>query len=221
MVQIVAAAESLKAGQKLTSDMLTTKSLPTTAVGANAIQNPASIVGQTTRYPVPEGTLLTSDLLVAPAKVNSLSFQIPPGLRAMTVPVSNNDSPATLTAPGDFVDVMVSAKATVLGQPVSAAQVALGRNPGDIDAVVTVLQNVQVLSVDRSIVPDGVPYDSSVRGTPPSGKDNVGFFTLALTPDQAQLLWLAQQQGKLGIILRPFGDDQRPGLQPRIEPVRP
>jgi pilus assembly protein CpaB len=221
LVQVVTASTNIKAGQKLTSDMFSIKSLPVSAVPASSLKSVDQAVGQTTRYPVQAGSQLTSDILVAPAKVSTLSFQIPPGLRAMTIPVSNTDSPSSLTAPGDFVDVLVRSKAAVLGLPVSAAQVGLGRNPSDVEAVVMLLQNVQVLSVDRGIVPNGVPYDSSVRGTPPDAKDNVSFLTLALTPDQAQLLWLAQDGGKLGIILRPFGDDERPGIQPRVEPVRP
>ena len=220
-VQVVTASTNIRPGQKLTSDMITLKSLPANAVPSSAIRSVDQVVGQTTRYPIQAGSQLTADVLVAPARVNTLSFQIPPGLRAMTIPVSNTDSPSLLTAPGDFVDVLVRSKAAVLGLPVSAAQVGLGRNPTDIEAVVMLLQNVQVLSVDRGIVPNGVPYDSSVRGTPPDGKDNVGFLTLALTPDQAQVLWLAQDQGKLSVVLRPFGDEDRPALQPRVEPVRP
>lgn len=221
LVQVVTASGNLRAGQKLTSDMITLKSLPASAVPASALRSVDQVVGQTTRYPVQTGAQLTNEILVAPAKVNTLSFQIPPGLRAMTIPVTDTDSPATLTAPGDFVDIMVRSKATVLGLPVSAAQVGLGRTPSDIEGVIMLLQNVQVLSVDRGIVPDGVPYDASVRGNPPSEKGNVSFITLALTPDQAQLLWLAQDEGKLGVVLRAFGDDERPGLQPRVEPVRP
>jgi pilus assembly protein CpaB len=221
LVQVVTASGNIKAGQKLTSDMVSLKSLPANAVPATALRSVDQVVGQTTRYPIQTGSQLTGDILVAPAKVNTLSFQIPPGLRAMTIPVTNTDSPSALTAPGDFVDVMVRGKANILGLPVSAAQVGLGRNPTDIEGVVMLLQNVQVLSVDRGIVANGVPYDASVRGTPPAEKDNVSFLTLALTPEQAQVLWLAQDQGKLGVVLRPFGDEDRPSLQPRVEPVRP
>jgi Flp pilus assembly protein CpaB len=44
--------------------------------------------------------------------------------------------------------------------------------------------------------------------------------TLAVTPEQAQLLWLASQEGKLTITLRAFGDDKIADLGTIAEPIR-
>ncbi|MGE5596921.1 MAG: RcpC/CpaB family pilus assembly protein, partial [Hyphomicrobiales bacterium] len=78
---------------------------------------------------------------------------------------------------------------------------------------------VQVLAVQREFVDDGVPYDASTRGEPIGDDDKVNYVTLAVTPEQAQLLWLASQEGALTLSLRPFGDDAAAALTPIAEPI--
>jgi Flp pilus assembly protein CpaB len=57
-----------------------------------------------------------------------------------------------------------------------------------------------------------------VRGEPPEKSDSIGFVTLAVTPEQAQALFLAQKEATLTIVLRPFGDDAEVALAPFLEP---
>jgi pilus assembly protein CpaB len=153
--------------------------------------------------------------LVAAPQVKALSFEIPPGLRGMAIPVSIKDTPAALIAPGDFVDVIVSTDADVLNQSAASATPSAANGK----AAATLVQNVQVLSVDRNFANTGVVYDSSTRGTPPGSKDDVSFVTLAVTPEQAQLLWLAQDGGELTLVLRAFGDDKVLPLNTQNEPL--
>lgn len=216
-LRVVVAAQPIAAGDKITSDMLTTRELPQAAVAADALTDQALALGQVARYPVARGEQLVRSRLVEAPKVQALSFQIPPGLRGMTIPVSTNNTPAALLAPGDFVDVIVSVDAILLtGRAPTGAIVTAGR---DLKGTATLLQNVQVLSVDRNYADTGVVYDASTRAAPPAEKDRVSFVTLAVTPDQAQLLWLAQDNGKLTLVLRPFGDDAVVPLTPRLEPL--
>ena len=225
-VPVVVARQDLVAGQKISNENVELKSLPQNALTPGAIATLDKALGLTVRYPVARGEQLTDARVVGGARADAassanargLSFQIEPGQRAMTIPVSITNTPAALIAPGDFVDVIVSIKATSLVVASRLPQVA-GRDAADLTGAATILQNVQVLSVQRTIIEGGVPYDSSVRGALPSDKDNIGFVTLAVKPDQAQLLWLASQEGKLTIILRPFGDQEQIPLAPRIEPL--
>ncbi len=213
---VIVAAQPIAIGTQITADMLTTKQVATSAIAADAIRDKTLAIGQVARYPISRGdTLSTSELVSAP-QVKSLSFEIPPGLRGMTIPVSINNTPSALIAPGDFVDVIVSADAVLLNGNVVTLP---GNNQQQARGSATLLQNVQVLSVDRNFADTGVVYDSSVRGTPPEAKDSVSFVTLAVTPDQAQLLWLAQDSGKLTIVLRAFGDDKVVTLTPDVEPL--
>jgi Flp pilus assembly protein CpaB len=78
---------------------------------------------------------------------------------------------------------------------------------------------VLVLAVQKAQV-EGVPYEPAARGAPP--KDGtITYLTLAVTPDQAQMLTLAVERSKtITVALRPFGDDETPELSPFLEPIR-
>ena len=209
---VVVAKQDLAAGAKVTADALELKTIPQAALSPGVVQAREDAIGKTVRYPVTQGEQLTTGRLVQPPNAQILSFQIPPGLRAMTIPVSTNNTPAALIAPGDFVDILVSTDASVL-----SARAALS----DLAASGTLLQNIQVLTVDKSFVADGAPYDASVRGQAPGSSQSIGFVTLAVLPEQAQSLWLAQDRGKLTLTLRPFGESDIVPLVPKIGPLAP
>ena len=169
-----------------------------------------------------------------PGGKRAMSYQIPPGKRAFTIPVSVTRSPAALSAPGDFVDVIAVMRLKDLGLEPAAEETGgvlrrriLGdRNAGsgpddDRWAAATVLQSVQVLAVQRHYIDSGVPYNPSVRGAPPRDA-NINFVTLAVTPEQAQVLALTVEQAKaVTLALRPFGELEPKNLAPFAEPVRP
>jgi len=217
-LSVVVASEDIVAGKKVTDSMVELKALPETAVISDAATAKEQVVGQTLRYPAAKGEQLSNLRLVEPPKVQALSFQIPPGMRGFTIPVSVSNSPAALLAPGDFVDVLVSvdAETLVVGEP--PVPVAGAGEEGNLKAAVTLLQNVQVLSVQRDYVDNGVPYEPSVRGEPPKD-DSVSYVTLSLTPEQAQLLWLASQEGAVTLALRAFGDAEIKDLGAVTEPL--
>ena len=219
-VSVVVAAEDIPAGTKITSSQVDARQLPRELLVAGALTDTSAVVGQTARYPIARGEQVAPARLVASKESKSLSFQIPPGLRGFTLGVTTTNSPAALIAPGDFVDVIVSAELTRL-RPLGAANPTLSATDTDKPkAAVTLLQNVQVLSVQRKHVDTGVVYDSSTRGDPPGEKDEVSFVTLALTPEQSQLLWLASQEAKVTLTLRGFGDAGIADLTTVAEPIR-
>ncbi len=207
MMSVVVATQDLQPGTKITESMVDIKSLPETAVSGSSLTSLDKAVGQTLRYPAAKGEQISSLRLVEPPNAKALSFQIPQGLRGFTIPVTVTNSPASLTVPGDFVDVLFSGSAESLGlkPPIAESVVSVS----GIRDVITLLQNVQVLAVQRVYVDDGVPYDNTVRGVAPE-KESVSNVTLALTPEQAELLWLAvaEQEGKVTFALRGFGDSK-------------
>jgi pilus assembly protein CpaB len=217
-ISVVVAAEDIAAGQKVTDSMVELKALPETAVISDAAMAKDQVVGQTLRYPVAKGEQLNNLRLVEPPKTQALSFQIPQGMRGFTVPVSVSNSPAALLAPGDFVDVLVSVdmESLAVGEPPAPVQGVLAIEGAK--AAVTLIQNVQVLAVQRDYVDNGIPYDPSVRGEPPKD-DSVSYVTLALAPEQAQTVWLALQDGAVTLALRAFGDGEIKNLGPATEPL--
>ena len=116
-------------------------------------------------------------------------------------------------------DVIVTAKVATLATTAQSAPVVTNNSNNDFKAAVTLIQNVQVLSIQKNFVANGVPYDATVRGRPDDKTDG-SYVTLALTPDQAQLLTLASQDGKVTLTLRAFGDAKVADVAPIAEPVR-
>jgi pilus assembly protein CpaB len=143
-----------------------------------------------------------------------LSSVIPPGMRAVSVAVNNVIGVAGFVLPGTRVDVLVT-----------------GQAPGGGDnnrMTTTVLENILVISAGTKMQPDA-------RGQP----ENVPVVTMLVTPEQAELLTLAANEGRIQLVLRNPTDDkaqkpsgvrvstlysgsapEKPKEQPRPRPVR-
>ncbi|MBI3278396.1 MAG: Flp pilus assembly protein CpaB [Acidobacteria bacterium] len=132
---------------------------------------------------------------------------IPVGMRAVTVRVSDVVGVAGFVLPGLRVDVL-----------------ATGRPPaqGSETMTTTVLQNILVLSAGQTIQPDS-------RGQ----AINAPTVTLLVTPEQAEILTLAGNEGRIQLVLR-NGSDQElqntPGVlttalyrgnRPPVKPAAP
>ena len=108
-----------------------------------------------------------------------LAPTIPVGMRAVTVRVNDVASVAGFVLPGMRVDVLVT-----------------GRPPqGTGDMTTTALQNIQVLSAGTTIQPDA-------RGQ----AINAASVTLLVTPEQAETLTLAGNDGRIQLVLRNSSD---------------
>ena len=106
---------------------------------------------------------------------------IPPGMRAISVRVNDVVGVAGFVLPGMRVDVLVT-----------------GRPPGRDDTVTTtVLQNIAVLSAGKTIQVDSKSQSIS---TP--------VVTLLVTPEQAESLTLANNEGRIQLVLRNSTDQQ-------------
>jgi len=110
-----------------------------------------------------------------------LSPLIPPGLRAISVRVNDVVGVAGFVLPGMRVDVLVT-----------------GLPPGHEGMMTaTVLQNITVLSAGQTIQVDAK-----------SQSINTPVVTLLVTPAQAEALTLANNEGKIQLILRNSSDQQ-------------
>jgi pilus assembly protein CpaB len=104
---------------------------------------------------------------------------IPVGMRAVTVRVTEVVGVAGFVLPGMRVDVLVT-----------------GRPPDSSDTVTTtVLQNIVVLSAGQNYQPDA-------KGQ----AINANTVTLLVSPEQAELLTLAGNEGKIQLVLRNGSD---------------
>ena len=145
------------------------------------------LLGTVVRNPITAGQPLTKGSLVGPDDRGFLAAALGPGMRAVTVPVSNTTGVAGFIFPGDRVDM-------VLTQDVTGG----GDGPA-LKVSETIIRNVRVLATDQRI-------DSKNE----EGKTVVKTFstvTLEATPRIAEKIAVAQSMGSLSLALRSIADN--------------
>jgi pilus assembly protein CpaB len=204
MTKVVVAAQDIQARTTLKSDMVKTIDVPIDSALSGGYSDTTAVVGQTTRYPLVENEQVTGLKIgiTDNIKDQGLSSVLPAGMRAFSVKVSEETGVGGMILPGDLVDVIAILKANTVG----------------VDKAVTIVQGVEVLAVAQNaqepIPPaqtDGTatPEASGTLGErPEDAKPNpeARTVTLAVTPEQAQLLALVYTLGEMTISLRSFGD---------------
>ncbi|MDC7685162.1 Flp pilus assembly protein CpaB [Asticcacaulis sp. BYS171W] len=111
-----------------------------------------------------------------------MAVMLAPGMRAMAVPVSVENTAGGFILPGDRVDILVSAE--------------VRKSDGQSNFVARpVLRNVKVLAIDQAV--QAKADQPSVIGATA---------TLELTPEDGQALAQAKAQGTLSLMLRSYAD---------------
>jgi pilus assembly protein CpaB len=133
-------------------------------------------LGRVLLYPVTVNEPLTASKLSTSEGVEGVPSTIEPGYRAVSVPISDTSGGVGLIQPNSRVDVLFT-------------------KPGTMAEAVTttILQDVKVLAMGRATQP-GQPIDPRAPRAPVA--------TLVVTPEQAQKLELAKNQGKISLALR-------------------
>jgi pilus assembly protein CpaB len=150
-----------------------------------------SLVGTVVRYPITAGQPLTQGALVHPDDRGFLAAALGPGMRAVTVKVSQEQGVAGFVFPGDRVDV-------VLAQEIKIKEGSSSYPDEQLFTAETIVNNVRVLATDQR-------YDAEDE----TGKTPVrtfGSVTLEATPEIAERIAVAQGMGKLSLALRPLAD---------------
>jgi pilus assembly protein CpaB len=213
LVPVVVATRDLQANTTLTSDMLKVQPVPPDVALSGVYGRTDALAGTVTRYPVLKGQQLTGSVLGTDAAPNAddLSYALPPGKRAVGVEVSEVTGVGGLLLPGNSVDVIAVFNVNATGA----------------SKAVTLLQNVVVLAVGQEAQqPAPRPSDGAAADTTSAQKDakrqpDARTVTLAVGPADAQLLALAQDNGKLWLSLRPAGDADTPPLGEQLLPGSP
>lgn len=211
---VVVAAQEIPAGTKLTADMLSVKSLSSTAVLTGAFSEPDQLVDQITVVPVVAGEQVISAKVVGDNGSVALgdnppvSLIVPEGQRAVAAPIANVDAVSGLVRPGDYVDVILGIKFDVVDDN--------GESIGNDSMATTILQNVKVLSIEQDVTTTTVGEgEEAVGGNSPANEDvqpGAGTATFLVPPIHAEVLGLAAlcaetYTGRLLISLRGFGDE--------------
>lgn len=142
------------------------------------------VVGRYLRKPVGSNKAFSVAELFPEGVEPSLSERLKPGQRAVTVAIRNVAATGGFALPGSFVDLLFRSKKEE-SKSIEVPEVTL-----------TLLENVEVLALDSSSFP-GTPSRPSVRSV-----------TLAVSPEQAQILQVVEGKGELSLAMR------SPGAEP-------
>jgi pilus assembly protein CpaB len=209
--EVVVASQDIPAGTRITEGMVGLKSISAEAVLAGVFQDKAEVVNQVTRVPLVAGEQIVPSKVTptgaAIANVDNppLAYVIPEGKRAVSVEVSSQIGVSGLIRPGDYVDVILTVQ-------VQGSAAGTGESATNDQITRTILQNVQVLSVDQDIA---IPSQDT-EGAPSVGGDTdsnaeATTVTLAVSPVHGEVLTVAEtcgknNSGRLALALRGFGD---------------
>src|SRR5438477_119834 len=183
LVSVVAATRDLAVGKKVQAEDLKLLALDRKDLPKGAFLKTADVIDRAVATPVSAGELVLNAKLAAKGGGDSLTALIEPGMRAVSVQVNEISGVSGFIQPGTRVDVLFT---RVFSN-------------GDA-ATTTILQNVKIIAYGRQLEP-AVKVDARDTARPTVA-------TLLVTQDQAQKLVLAEQRGRIQLVLRNALDDQ-------------
>ena len=184
---VVVAKTEIQLGEKIAAEHLALAPIPNGSAPEGAFRKMDQLVGRVAVMPIGVREVITISKLAPEGTGAGLSAVIPEGYRAMTVKVDDIVGVSGFVMPGSFVDVVA-----VIVPPAQQG----GQNQGPISKIV--LQNIKVLA-------SGSKIDSPENQRQPS---QVKAVTLQVTPEQAEKLVLAANEGKLQLVMRNYSDQE-------------
>jgi pilus assembly protein CpaB len=145
------------------------------------------VVGRVAIAAMVQGEFVMNSKLTSSRASGGIASLIPAGMRAKSISaVSPADRVSGLLDVGDHVDVLLTRSMP-------------GESRGMVGVAETLLQNIEVLAIDRVLE----SKNSKSTVSPPSRSEpKSSSITLLVTPEQASLLSLAQREGVLSFSLR-------------------
>jgi pilus assembly protein CpaB len=178
---VLVATRDLPEGSALALTDVAVSQWPATTVPTGAFGQTDSVVGRVTRVSVFKGEPIVPGRLAPDGTGPGIEVKITPGKRAMAVPINDVSGMAGLIQPNSRVDVLVTID---------------DENDDRRDRVAKMfMANMRVLSVGTRVE----------RGE--DGKAiNATTAALEVSPDEAERLAVATNQGKIQLVLRGYGD---------------
>ena len=182
---VVIAKTNISPKTRITADMVQESQTPVTYIQPGAVSDAKLAIGALARDQIAAGEQITERRLVTEGKTGGFTGIIPPDKRAITIAVNEVSGVAGFIKPGDWVDVVATFDQNAAGDNVSHV----------------IMQNILVLASNRD----------SVAGNQTNAKESTekevikkATITLAVTPEEAAQLTIAEDKGKVRLALRPY-----------------
>ncbi|MGC3969136.1 MAG: Flp pilus assembly protein CpaB [Pirellulales bacterium] len=214
-VPVPLASVAIPAGRQITlSDLalvpMTAEDMKSRKYNLDTVMLDSSqIIGRIAQGEIKQGEPILTTTLYPQGTGPKLSDKLKAGMRAITIPIDNLAAVGGSTVEGSFVDVLFRSK---------KRNADAGRGLLEIPSTtVTLLENVEVLSVGRVASESGGPTEGGLdlrqnrSATAPKGfgtnYDNAAVVsvTIAVTPDQANVVKAVLGQGDMSLALRGAG----------------
>lgn len=184
---VVVARVAIPLGEKIIPEQLMLAPIPNGSAPEGAFRKIDEVAGRVAITPIGVREAVTEGRLAPDGAGGGLSAVIPDGYRAIAVKVDDVVGVSGFVMPGSYVDVVA-----VIVPP--AAQGVQSQGP--ISKIV--LQHIKVLA-------SGTKIDSPENQREPNSAKVV---TLQVTPEQAEKLSLAANEGKLQLVMRSYTDEE-------------
>ncbi len=190
--KVLVAREDLRVGTLLNSDHFIWADWPEGSVNPSFItetNNPDAmeeVTGSVVRSAMYIDEPIMPVKIVAKGETGFMAALLKPGMRAATVEVSPETASAGFILPDDRVDVILTYEVEAIGPDGEATEQTVTK---------TIMENARILAIDQSF--------GSVDGAQTL---NGSMATMELTPQQAELMALAQRMGRISLTLRSVAD---------------
>jgi len=179
-VHVAVALADINPGEPLTEGNVGFKEIPVDQAREDSVTKPEDYAQRSLKVALVTGDFITKAKLNEKGVIGK-SAQIPIGARAFTINVDETQSASNMLNPGDKVDVHVTFDA---------------KTPtGMLTKSVTLLERVDVFAVQDKTKGDRISSGDTA-------KVNARQVTLLVTPEETNLLALAQRKGQLGLVWR-------------------
>jgi len=183
-VYIVVAATDLPLGSKIDPGQLKLARWSADAIPDGAFMNPSQVAGAFVKNQfVTNEPIVATKLFLGQKTAGVMPLLIPPGMRAVSVPVDEVSDISGFILPHTHVDILVA----VANQ---------GGGHGDKPFSKIVLQNVEILAVAQEV--------ENKKDEP----EPVKVVTVLVTPQDAERLALATREGVLHLAMRNYSDNK-------------
>lgn len=181
-VPVIVAKRDIPARTTITPEMLERKQIPKELAVAGGFSVAGNLTGRIAKERILAGEAVREDRLVPEGEKASLPYRIPQGKRAISIAIDEVTGVGNLIRPGDNVDVLVTFSTDVANK----------------DVTLLLLQNIPVLAVGQE--QNG---KQDAKAEPPKTA------TLEVTPAEGEKLTLAEERGRLRLMLRPALDETK------------
>lgn len=181
--EVVTAAKDLEVGASITPADVRLESWPSALLPEGSFAAPDEVIDRTPMSTILAGEPILKRRLAPPGSGVGLAPKVPEGMRALSVRVDDVIGVAGFVLPEARVDLLIT------GLPLSSPQAG--------QMTKTILGNIRVLSAGEQLAPDatGKPQKAAV-------------VTLLLTPEQTEMVTLAQAHGRIQLVLRNAKDEE-------------